>query len=208
MKRTQMVLRGILAAVFAMAFTACASLSEPDGTNQTLVVGGVIVRHEGSAVTRGIGIVLREFNGTRTHRLASGVGGLFYSSRIPPGTYIMTSVIYQMPQGGNMTVNITPPPKIEIESGRVNNFGAIHGTVDGMNRVASFIWNQGYEQARDLFQQRHGSSSWNEMPWVNIGFNSANTPVAAQAEPAAQPPQVAEPVPPMIHVPPPPPVEY
>jgi len=197
-----MVLRGILAVVFAMAFTACASLSEPDGTNQTLVVGGVIVRYDSRTIIEGVQIELRDSR-ARTHTLSSGAGGLFYSTRIPPGVYRVDRIVFS---GGLRALLWTNGPSIVIENGVVNNLGEINANVRwGMYWNANA--NQGYDQARDLFQQRHGSSSWNEMPWVNIGFNRENTPVAAPAEPAAQPPQVAEPVPPVIQVLPPP-VEY
>jgi len=214
MKRTQMVLRGILAAAFAMAFTACASLSEPGGTNQTLVVGSANIQRGTVAYSMGAQIFLRELNGAGTHTLVPGAGGLFHSTRIQPGAYRVERIMYRTAQGRLNILHWRDGPIIEIENAAVNNLGVISAHFPVGSRYWFPTVNQGYEQTWDLFQQRHGSSSWNDMPWVNIGFNSANTPVAAQAEPAAQPPPVAEPVPPQgglvapVLPMPPPPVEY
>ena len=151
---------------------SCVSLPEASNGNQTLVVGIIIVRHNKTTKKIGTTLYLQELNGKKMYTIRSGSDGLFYSTKIPHGGYKLTKVVWKI---GNTTWTTTSGSiyRIEIENGKVNNLGVINNT--GNNKSATYTWNSGYGQVRDIFQQKYGSSNWFEKEWINNGINAPNS---------------------------------
>jgi len=185
----------ILAACISLLMFGCAStraIPEPDIENQTLVIGMVSMQRAGSTQRSGIRIYLEPVDGGRTRALTSRADGLFYSTSIPPGIHRLTRVVTTL-SGGTHTTTITNPPPIRVEHGSVNNLGVISGVHNRATNWTNMTWNSGYVQARNLFNERHGASNWNEIAWENNGIGMANrrdttvepTLAVASGQPAA-----------------------
>ena len=173
---------------------SCVSLPEPDNANQTVVVGMINMQHSSDTYKAGIEIYLQEFTGSKIYILRSGSGGLFYSVKIPQGTYKLTKIFCR----NSLIITLNTPPRIEIVYGKVNNFGTINSISDKKKyRLHQIFWDNGYDQTRNFFRETYNSSNWNEKEWINIGFQRPNsvgyTPTVASKVQPGQSTQVPVP---------------
>jgi hypothetical protein len=208
------IIKQVMTTIFiSFLVYGCVSLPEPDNENQTLVVGIFIHEAKGyqtygsvsvNGTTKvGINITLQELNSGKNYSMRTKSEGIFYSTNIPQGVYRFTRV-YIKKESGSSWADITwseaniGTTRIQIEHGRVNNLGTITlNATDGPNATGQRIYNQGYDQVRNLFQKQKSSSNWNQREWLNNGINRANSvgytpPVTREVQPiqlqSSQPP--------------------
>ena len=127
---------------------------------------------------KGIELTIAELNSEKTYTMRTGVDGFYYSINIPEGEYKITRLFLRNENHtGWASIAWTPrnhiDHKVEIISGRVNNFGTINWECESgvKNRIQ---YNREYGQVRDSFRDKHKSSNWNEKEWIITGIRSAH----------------------------------
>ena len=167
-----------LMAATEVLFSGCTSLPEADNENQTLVIGIVNIQHRyfpsSSSVEKKtrVTITLQELSGKKIYSITSRSDGLFYSTKIPQGSYKLTKTVYIM---GRTTRKIIPRGihSIEILKGTINNLGTISfKPID--KKTGSISWNSGYDEAKNLFQLKYNFSNWLEKEWVETVIKRPN----------------------------------
>jgi len=164
-----------------ISLVSCVSVPDADGNNQTLVIGEFSVQGTGyggnysswnGKVTNGITITIQNTSTSETHKMSSGIDGLFFSVKIPSGSYRITRLVSPNPGGQNMvSEQINPTSRIfTVKCRIVNNLGKINeiktaSNSNSGNYAIRIELDQGYEEVRNDFQRRNSGSNWHQKQW-------------------------------------------
>ena len=169
---------GFILVAVGLFFVSCTSFPTPDENAQTLVVGQIVSEasgffNYGSATVNGINkdgieIIIKNAESGKTYVMTSQKDGMFYSTDIPKGYYILTKLYYKKTTLFRWAdLWFESLDEFEIVEGVVNNFGILDWT---SVRAARFTLtaNKEYEQVRARFEGRSQASNWNLREWKNV----------------------------------------
>jgi hypothetical protein len=172
----------ILFFLFSSFLISCTSLPDADENNQTLVIGEIILNAKGfltygsasvnGTSKRGIEITIREISSGKEYKMKSWSEGLFYSTKISEGNYMIIKYYFKNTVG-NSWADVTqnnPGYIFEIENGVVNNLGLIQWNSERGKSTLSF-YNSQHEQVRTDFREIYAESNWNEKEWKSVNLS-------------------------------------
>ncbi len=161
-----------------MVLSQCSSLPDPAEGRSTLVVGAVIMHASGydtygSATVNGdhrSGIQITVINEATNEplTLVSDVNGLFYTTKMPAGSYVVQRLYYRAVSGTWWAdTNMSPQGRrrFVVKDGSVNNLGMLtwyNSTTGGL----AFEVNSDYPAVHDLVSEKQPKSAWLKMDWT------------------------------------------
>lgn len=152
---------------------------EPTGPEDAMLIGRIRIEASGIKnevnmptlnVKReaGIGLTFHHREKDQQHHVASKSGGIFYKTRLEPGTYSLAKLEIKATSDygyRTMWVTLNLPP-FQVEAGKVVNLGALLWTVDG---TSSRIRQEAPPEAlRDFLASQFPESAWLSREWVDV----------------------------------------
>ena len=171
-----------LAAVCSLLVVGCVTAPPPpNGSSDTLLVGGVVftvqgLKTYGGATANGkqannVEItLLNAYTNAKIEVRTHGPNGLFYIAGLKPGEYEISRLYYRDTVGSSWAdVTFTPRTLFEfrVDPGGVSNIGFIRAKFDelGSNSIAS---EHEFKTLRTEFRKLFTNSPWNSAPWRTV----------------------------------------
>lgn len=180
MKRTLPVIFGL---TIALVLTGCAKIAEPDGPDDSLLIGAITLEAKGfkeksdmridGEHSRNITITLRNLE-TEEDYLVKVVGsGLFWSNKIPKGVYYIRGYSFVLERDNfKYTLNSGPPflVTLAIEPGKVTNLGALLWYTDDLRDENELKQVKNPEEFRKMLLTEFPDSAWHKREWISISL--------------------------------------
>ncbi|NLZ43408.1 MAG: hypothetical protein GX894_00960 [Clostridia bacterium] len=165
----------------ALLFAGCEKVPEPEGPDDSLLIGAIMLEARGYKETANMRIdgehyrnITLTFSNAITgeeYELKTREAGLFWSNKIPAGNYyikryafVLETDSHKYTLHGTLTGKLTLP----VRPGRVTNLGAILWYSDAENEVYQFRQAKTPEQFRDELQKEFPESAWHQREWISV----------------------------------------
>jgi len=163
-----------------LALSGCATVSEYDGNNKTLVYG--LISHYGKnhpsydgvslngVHKTGIEITLVNQENQKKSKLITNRDGFYYSTEVAPGKYKIVKIFLKNRNMGGAFSSFSLTPMnlktFEVKDKMVNNFGFITWETDGDELINVHYINS--VQSFQYFRENFADSGWNKKEINNI----------------------------------------
>ena len=149
--------------------SACASLSEYDAQNKTLLIGQIV--HTGNGYpspgtlngvhTSKIDVSLLNLETKQTTKVTSNNYGFFSSTKLPEGKYQVSRLYCTVHNSNSNVASEWALPKIylNIQNDKVNNIGKIFWNSTTGNK-SNYSYNDNYAEPISYLQDNYQKSGW------------------------------------------------
>ncbi|NLY88944.1 MAG: hypothetical protein GX085_04910 [Firmicutes bacterium] len=169
----------LLAAVF---LAGCAKIPEPDGPDDSLLIGVINLEARGyreksdmridGEHSRNITITFCDVITGKEYKVKTGEAGLFWSNEIPTGNYYLKTLHFEL-ERDNYKYWIRrgfSSATLPVRPGRVTNLGALLWYSDAEKEEERIRQVKTPEQLRNELQRKFPESAWYEREWISIKF--------------------------------------
>ena len=171
----------LLAALLCFS-CATASKMEPQGNNDTLVVGQVKLHvknwaHSGSLSLggnhrSGIKILVLNTGNKEVQTITSkGSSGVFYFDAKAGCHYKITEFNFSKKNRyGEAWVSVNPGIEFSVGAGKVFNLGEITWELDDATNEQKISFKENLDKLREIFAKKYKKSGWNNYDWEYVLF--------------------------------------
>lgn len=167
--------------LMALLFAGCEKVPEPEGPDDSLLIGAITLEAMGYKETsnmridgehrRNITITFANLMTGQEYELKTREGGLFWNNKIPAGNYYIKRYAFRLETDGHIyTLHGTLSDRVTlpVRPGRVTNLGAILWYSDAGNEVYQLRQTKTPEQFRDELQKLFPESAWFQREWISV----------------------------------------
>lgn len=179
----------LCAALIALSFSGCASVSEPAEKAETLLYGNIVYNFkcypnnhgfpENDSKTNGIEIQIENLKTKKTYFINSKSNGEIIRQNLPEGVYRLKKIQrgFKVTNGwaDDMVINLDDNSyRFAVNADTVTNLGQIDVNIDIVNIdvtqfswQSNYSWNKDFDKAYNTYASNHIESSWLDKEWLN-----------------------------------------
>lgn len=179
----------LCAALIALSFSGCASVSEPAEKAETLLYGNIVYNFkcypnnhgfpENDSKTNGIEIQIQNLKTKKVYFINSKSNGEIIRRNLPEGVYRLKKIQrgFKVTNGwaDDMVINLDDNSyRFAVNADTVTNLGQIDVNIDIVNIdvtqfswQSNYSWNKDFDKAYNTYASNHIESSWLDKEWLN-----------------------------------------